>query len=144
MKKIYKLILSFLILFFVASPLIETAKAQSPETLSLSFSVHIEFGRRSRDCRGLGICWFVFKDFDVNATARLQPNKNQLQILFPMEFVKTNPAQFENDVFIQEEDFQLPKETSFTLGSDRPLLIPKGEYSLRRSDKGMILNIPQK
>ncbi len=143
MKKTYKLILSFLLLLFVASPLVETAKAQSPESLILSFSVHIEFGRKSRGCLGFGICRFVFRDFDVDASARLQPKNNSLQILFPMDFVKNNPNQFENEIFIQEEDLQLSKEISTTLGSDRPLLIPKGEYSLKRSDKGMILNIPQ-
>lgn len=144
MKKTYKLLMPILLLLIVSGPMLETANAQDARKISFDITFHFELGRKSKGCTGFGLCFIVLTDVNFDGLARFQPKTKELQFEFPLEVTKKHPEQFENDIFIQEEDLQLSKEISLELGSDRPLLIPKGEYSLKRSAKTLILNVPQK
>ena len=141
MKNRIQLIVPVLMLIMLSGPMVESLMAQ--DKIVINLNIRLELGRRSKDCRGLGICDISF-GLNSNALARIIPKSDILQVEFPMEFVKNNPHQFENDIFILEEDLEISDETSRELGSTRPLLIPKGKYELESTEYSLVINIPQK
>ncbi len=144
MKNPKKLLIPAMILLLFAGSIPETAQAKKTEQKIIEISIHIQIGRVSKDCQGFGICEF---SIDINAAqiiiVRVLPKDDLLQLEFPLEFSKKYYEQFENDVFVMDEDFKISEEISKELGSASSLLIPEGKYQIERTENSLIVNIPQ-
>jgi len=107
-------------------------------------SIKLEFGRRSQNCTGFGICIFEINGtFYMNDNSTLGTNEaigncsireNKLEISFENMNAETIKQYFQESHFIMEEDFNLPKEVCEKLNI-KTYLIKKGSYPIIRSGK---------
>lgn len=99
------------------------------ESDGLKKAIYIKFGRKSKDCRGFGICIFeitlTVEDAITLITAILQ--KNRVHVSFPPKFVAENAEHFKDNKIVIEEDFVLDDNTARALGV-KSYVIKKGVY----------------
>ncbi len=144
MKKYYKVIIILMLGFMMFEPMVQSCKAEASSTrVTLVFD--LEWGRKSRDCSGFGIC-FSLVDWkaEPKSLVRISLENNNLEFEVSQESVKKNPDQFSNDVFIMEEDYEMDKDVSKAFGSDKPLIIPAGKYRIKHSNDDLLIRIPLK
>ena len=100
--------------------------------------IKLEIGRPSRDCRGLGLCWFIqwefemilSKDNEAIATADINQQK-QLTLTFNKSDGMSSSAfekYFSKGYFVCEDDYTLPKEISKALNYEGDYIVPSGKY----------------
>lgn len=100
--------------------------------------IHIEIGRKSKDCGGLGIC--VFK-IDLTPEELIQiinafkTVDNQIKISFSQDFYKKNKGKLINNIIVIEEEFKLDEVTSKALGFEKGYTIKPGKYPIVLDDK---------
>ena len=143
MKKSKLFLILALIMLLVGGPVIESAMAQPQESLVVTINCRIEWGRKSKDCRGFGICAIIM-DIDISEAieARYNPDRNLLQLRIPAELARKYADQFESGTLIMEEDFIFTDELSKELGATHQLRIREGEYPIENKAKSVIINIP--
>lgn len=144
MKKLKTIVLPLLMFITIFGSMLETASAQEKK-IRLDIHIVFELGRKSRDCKGFGIC-IMIESAELSGTinARLIPKGGILQLKVPMEVAEKSPDQYNNDVFIMEEDFEIPKDIVASLGAEQYTVIPRGKYPIENKEKFLLINIPLK
>lgn len=137
-KRVYLSVLFIALLFCCFQ---EQALAQE-RRVRFELGVEISFGRKSRDCTGFGLCIFI-TDFSVTATpsARLLPDESVVQLMLPHEYAIKYNEQVGGDRFLMEEDLQLAQDVSKELGSEEKIILRRGEYPIKKTKKGLLINI---
>jgi hypothetical protein len=99
----------------------------------LSQKIHIEIGRKTKDCGGFGICKFTIditvEEFLAIVNAR-KTSEGKLKILMSSDFVKRNAQKLEGNIFGIEEEFVIDAATSKALGFSSSYIIPIGKYPI--------------
>lgn len=138
--------LLFAVFFALTGILDMSAQVPAPDTSQL---VQLEFGRRSKECGGFGICVFrvhineetapvlikLVAAFLRTETPSTPSNKGALAVTFPAEFVKANSTFFTNSQIRIDEDLVLDKATTRALGAPDNFTIKKGIYKVTLNTK---------
>ncbi len=135
-----KKILYIFVLVNLFSDLENQCAAQSP-TIIIEYNFDVSFGRRSRDCRGFGIC-VVMGPITIVLNERkaiLTSIREKLCLRVPFILASDYPEQFDQEEFIMEEDFIFPEEFTKMAGLDAPLEIKKGNYLMERNSEGYLI-----
>ncbi|HNS12265.1 MAG TPA: hypothetical protein PKM97_06585 [Bacteroidia bacterium] len=144
MKKYYKVVIILMLGFMTFEPMIQSCKAETAGT-KITLIFDIEWGRRSRDCRGFGICRFhVDGQIELERPVKVSLENNIMELEVPLDIAKKNPNQFDNDMFIMEEDFEVDREISKEFGSQKSLILPAGKYRMKRLEDAVYIRIPVK
>lgn len=154
MKKFIKLILSLFLLLFIVSCSQENSDLDAEQSLTETYtdvsnikikggSIKISIGRKSRNCRGFGIC--AIKEVTVNVDDYTFTYNNQnrelqggFETITPDQFnlvINDSVAQsiaFEmgDGYFTFEEDFELDEETIMFMGLTPDFTIEAGSYAM--------------
>lgn len=108
------------------------------ENLRIKISIHIEWGRKSRNCAGFGIC---STDISVETELNEITAINEGNGLFKIEFNDTQLSSIKKhfnsiDKITISEDYILPDEVCNKLELKTGYVIKKGEYSIKTIEKG--------
>ncbi|REJ85331.1 MAG: hypothetical protein DWQ44_01365 [Bacteroidetes bacterium] len=112
-----------------------------PEKISAEpgskFTIHVvgEFGRKSRDCKGFGICYIEIT-YEYSFSFRLRNDNGNLIMDVPEEMIKEHEELFSGEVFLMEEDLKLPEEIVEKLELEAEAFIRRGKYPLEHTEKG--------
>ncbi|HLA56459.1 MAG TPA: hypothetical protein VK623_10185 [Flavobacterium sp.] len=101
-------------------------------TASKEQSIHLEFGRKSRNCGGFGICVFTI-DITWAELAAILAGKtadNHIKLTLSDKFYTENKSRFVDGDLVMEEDFALDAGTSRSLGFSDVYTIKKGKYQV--------------
>lgn len=113
---------------------------------SIIIKASLNFGSRQKDCHaGFGICLLSESEKSIpqnQVELRLSDDKAQLEICFPQSLVEAYPEAFREDVFIQDEDYELPVELQRQLGLGPVVVIPAGKFAVRQSEGFRAITIP--
>jgi hypothetical protein len=98
--------------------------------------IEFQFGRKSRDCAGIGVCVFrvnlTASQIIKFVTAFAVPGGNVLtgllRVQFAPEFYNANRNHFSNGFLVLEEDLTLDKETTRATGLPDNYKLRKGKY----------------
>ena len=98
--------------------------------------IELQFGRKSLDCAGFGICVFRVNLFaeDVAQVASavlmfFRPD-GHVKIQMGSDFYKRNAKSFQNGYLVLEEDFEIDRETMRAVGVSDPYTIKRGKYQV--------------
>lgn len=120
-----KLFFSLLAVVLLSTPML--AQNSNPPLIQL------EFGRRSMDCGGFGICIFrinaTVEDI-INIVAVFVSPKNLLTLKMSPTFYKNNAKSFPNGNLLIEEDFRIDSETARAIGVADGYTIKRGQYKV--------------
>ena len=103
-------------------------------------SIDVDFGRRSRDCRGFGVCSvtitieFSFFQATTNERGNLVLEANQRGL----EQVRSH---FGSNTITVEEDYVLPADTAKQLGLASGYTIRAGRYTLADNGSGNFVTV---
>ena len=103
-------------------------------------SIDVDFGRRSRDCRGFGVCSvtitieFSFFQATTNERGNLVLEANQRGL----EQVRNH---FGSNTITVEEDYVLPADTAKQLGLASGYTIRAGRYTLADNGSGNFVTV---
>ncbi len=103
-------------------------------------SIDVDFGRRSRDCRGFGVCSvtitieFRFFQATTNERGNLVLEANQRGL----EQVRNH---FGSNTITVEEDYVLPADTAKQLGLASGYTIRAGRYTLADNGSGNFVTV---
>jgi len=95
--------------------------------------IEIEFGRKSKDCGGFGICVFRVNIGIEEAVALVNAFANVkglMDLKMSPQFYKDNIKSFPNGYFLIDEDFTIDLETSRAIGFSKEYTIKKGKYKV--------------
>lgn len=110
----------------VVTLLMLSAESSSAQELS----VHFEFGRKSQNCGGFGICILRLElKLDLSIPAPLIGlRQGNVQIKFRPEFYLANKSKFQNGYLVLEEDFVMEQEITKALGLADGHRLKTGKY----------------
>ncbi|RZJ36007.1 MAG: hypothetical protein EOO51_02925 [Flavobacterium sp.] len=107
--------------------------AQTRTTTSPSQKIHIEFGRKSKNCEGFGICVCTI-DITIEELIALfharKTSDGRLQIMMSPESYNANKARFSGNYLQVDEDFVVDSNTSRALGFGSDYRIKTGKYTI--------------
>jgi hypothetical protein len=95
--------------------------------------IQLEFGRKSQNCGGFGICVFrvnaTVEDVINLVTVFMSP-KSLLMMKMSPTFYKNHIGAFPNGNLVVEEDFVLDPETARAIGATAGYTIKTGQYKV--------------
>ncbi len=118
----------------ITNPTIEIIKCDSFENIEdnlRDISISIDWGRRSRDWRGFGICGITIT---IDIVFRASSNDGGLVLNFDEKTQKEVLSYFKENSIILEEDFILPSELTSRLNLKDGYTLKAGKYSIRTTD----------
>ncbi len=128
MKKLLFGLIATVMFGFVGSAQVKS------DTKSQESKIHIEFGRKSKDCGGFGICVFTIdltiEDL-INIIGVLKTSDNGVKVNFTKEFYLQNEAMLKSGYLTLEEDFTIDEKTSLGLGFRESKILKAGRYPLK-------------
>lgn len=114
------------------------AQKTSSDSQNQTSKIHIEFGRKSKDCGGFGICKFTI-DLEIEDILAIinafKTSNDGLNINFTKEFYSKNERFLNSGFLTLEEDYIMDKETSLKLGFKYPKTLKKGKYAIKLDSK---------
>lgn len=96
--------------------------------------IHIEFGRKSKDCGGFGICKFTIDiTFDelLDIIKAFRTSDNGINLNFTKEFYEKNSRILQSGFLVLEEDFIIDQTTSSELGFRERKTLKAGNYKVK-------------
>lgn len=120
----------------IINPTSEILKCDSFENIddsSRDISISIDWGRRSRDCRGFGICGITIT---IDIVFRASSSDGRLVLNFDEKTKKEVMSNFNENSIILEEDFMLPRELTSSLNLKDGYTLKAGKYSIKTTDNG--------
>jgi hypothetical protein len=101
-------------------------------TASKQQGIHMEFGRKSKNCAGIGICVFTIDITWAELGAMLagRTADNHIKLTLTNKYYAENKSRFVDDNLVMEEDFALDAATSRSLGFSDVYTIKKGKYQI--------------
>ena len=99
--------------------------------------IHIQFGRKSKDCGGFGICVFTIDitiDDIIDLIQVIFKNKS-LEISLNEKIYNKNKSKFIDNQIVLEEDFIVDLTTSKALGYSKNIILKAGKYTLNYDQK---------
>lgn len=117
-------------MLLLSSPILAQTNPPKPPLIEL------EWGRKSLNCTGFGICKFrvnLFAEDVVQvATAVLmffRPD-GQVKIQMGADYYKKNARVFQNGYLVMDEEFVIDRETMKAVGVSEPYTIKRGKYQV--------------
>lgn len=109
-----------------------SGNAQTRTSAPNEQKIHLEFGRKSLNCAGFGICIFriELEVSDVIAIVQAFFNNGRLQVNLPAAFYDANKSKMVNNVITIEEDFLIPATETSKMGRSTGYTIKRGKYPL--------------
>ncbi|HET8884767.1 MAG TPA: hypothetical protein VFM70_00290 [Salinimicrobium sp.] len=98
----------------------------------VEITITVDWGRKSKDCEGFGICGIVI-DIDIPMDTFFSFKKDgrrSLELFFQKEKHKEIVKYFGGERIILEEGYTLDLKTSQKLGFEKAYTIEKGEYPI--------------
>ncbi len=142
MKKLKYIIATLLILIFITGPAIQSASAKD---IIIGIKIEIVFGRKSKDCKGWGICYFTIEVEELSLSRMgYIPDSDEIQLAISKETFAANKDQFEGESFRLEEDVDLPDEVIEKLEIGRSVTLPAGEYRGEWLEDYFVIRFPAK
>jgi len=125
------------------------SEAEDDFVIILTLKIHVRWGRKSRGCKGFGLC--IFTTFDPSIqTERLNyyagsTDDGHLVLMIKDKGLKEIKNYFGGNTIIIEEDFVLPDEVTKKLKLKKGYTIKKGRYQVNVVNKGkqQIANMPK-
>lgn len=114
-------------------------KTKTVETLKVRINIDITWGRKSKDCKGFGVC-------DVDVSIEIDENKmsgvNNGNGVFSLEFNENQLTVLKkhfgsSEIITISEDYNLSDDVCEKLELKRGYIIKKGEYSIKILDNGL-------
>lgn len=114
-------------------------KIKTVETLKVRINIDITWGRKSKDCKGFGVC-------DADVSIEIDDNKmsgvNYGNGVFSLEFNKTQLTILKkhfgsSEIITISEDYSLSDNVCEKLELKRGYIIKKGEYAIKTLDNGL-------
>jgi len=106
------------------------------------YKTQISFGRKSRKCYGVGIC-FIHTELLTNSSVRLSGNETTLELDIPFETTKGSENLFSGSTFVIMEDVEISPEVQKMLGASKPLTIKPGNYPFDKTESGYTIHFAQ-
>ena len=140
MKKHLTILLTALVMIMwttsIASPVVDLDEG-NPEYVKYKVTVHFEFGRPKKDCKGFGFCIFILwepliyapKPGSANGETYFEGNKLIVEFLKESMTQDTQSLYFDGD-FKVEEAFKIPEEILEKLRFSGEYSIEPGNYSI--------------
>lgn len=116
----------------------------SPEAAPVAIRIRgrVRFGRASRNCRGFGICSASVGVSGPGVSVVVSGNKNGVVTSMEFDLASMTAQQiktyFSKSTFVVEEAFSVKLDSK---EGQLSLKIGKGEYTLKKSEKGFIMYI---
>jgi|SRR5690606_2086751 len=130
-----KLVFAIIVSFAFVMP--SLAQKEEPSQGGGGIKIYIDFGRKSKDCTGLGICTFkaqaTVKEVLQLVSAIITWNPigaPDVEITFDRRVYEHHKSQFPNGYLVLEEDYVLDKTTSRALGLPDGHKFKTGKYKL--------------
>jgi len=119
------------------------AQKTNSDSQNQTSKIHIEFGRKSKDCGGFGICKFTI-DLEIEDVLAIinafRTNDNGVNLNLTKDFYNKNEKHLKNGFLILEEDFVIEKSTSLKLGFKDSKTLKKGRYAVKFDPKSNTYN----
>ncbi len=118
------------------------------ERRPIKISVVLDIGRKSRNCRGFGICKVTItielkgnQNLDFNEVNGILTNETKGKVTLVVPYDKTNKSKFvketlSKEYFLVEEDFVMPDDVLKKLELTGKYVIKKGKYKINRTKEG--------
>jgi hypothetical protein len=110
-----------------------------------TITTKIDLGRKSKDCKGFGVCSTESTNDLVAAKLVFTPEAQKLKFIFDKDFIvnvsDVIASNCLHEIFIQEEDYLFSKAQSEKLGSTQLIVLPKGTYTIISYNNSWILTI---
>lgn len=92
--------------------------------------IEFEFGRKSKNCAGIGVCKFKINLTAENAVMLITAlaRNGKIQARMSPTFYKDNAYGFQNGYLVLEEDYKIDLETTRALGVADNYTIKTGKY----------------
>ena len=92
--------------------------------------IEFEFGRKSKNCGGIGVCKFKINLTVENAVTLITAlaRNGKIQAVMSPTFYKNNAKAFPNGYLVLEEDYKIDLETTRRLGVADNYTIKTGKY----------------
>ena len=110
-----------------------------------TITTKIDLGRKSKDCKGLGVCNTESTNDLVTAKLVYTPEVQKLKFIFDKDIIANVSDVIASncliEIFIQEEDYMFSKAQSDKLGSSQLLVFPKGSYFIVFQNNSWVLTV---
>jgi len=110
-----------------------------------TITTKIDLGRKSKDCKGLGVCNTESTNDLLTAKLVYSPEAQKLKFIFDNDFIANISDVIAYncliEIFIQEEDYMFSKAQSDKLGSSQLLVFPKGSYAIVFQNNSWVLTV---
>jgi len=105
-------------------------------------TINLTWGKKSKDCRGFGIC-----KFDLSVTSddflRLSDDNSTVILDVPFSAVKGYESFFNGPTISIEEQYDISADVQSALGSPKPLFIRPGKYKCEKTPTGYTIYFVQ-
>jgi len=98
--------------------------------------VRIDWGKRSKECHGFGICDIYITFVLLETPAVRLADDGTLVLLVPFESVKGLEENFSGTTISIEESYEVPSEVLKSIGCPAPFIIKPGIYKLEKFKSG--------
>lgn len=101
-------------------------------------NIHIEWGRKSKDCRGFGICSSdISFDFELPKFSAMANANGNLQVRISDAGLESIVKTFGTKTIIMEEDFIFSSEVCKQIGLKEGYTIKAGKYAVTTDRSGI-------
>ncbi len=102
----------------------------------IELKLEVEWGRRSKDCRGFGVCSaMIITEIQHDRTVMLRSDRDMLSLDVPHSIAEKFQEQFEGTEFGVEEDFVFSEEISEKLRCKELIVLKQGFYRMEKFDE---------
>lgn len=95
--------------------------------------IEFEFGRKSKNCGGFGICILrinISPELGAEIIQALLLPGGVLKVAMPPKFYKDHASAFQNGYLVVEEDYVIDRETTKAIGLKDNYTIKTGKYKV--------------
>src|SRR6478672_455225 len=122
-----KFLFGLIAIVFLSAPMVAQTTTEKPPLIEL------EFGRKSMNCGGFGICVLrinvTVEDVVTLVTAIANP-AGLINLKMSPTFYKDHSKSFQNGYLVIDEDFRIDLETTRKIGVADGYTIKKGKYQV--------------